>query len=95
MKEVTMALVERHSPSRRRFCLCCIGSATFAATGGWLSPAHRNMLIAIRETVALLKKQGRSLADTIAAKPTAAYDAKWGGFLIDPAFFTHLVYEGV
>ena len=55
----------------------------------------RDMLVAIRENVALLKKQGRSLADTIAAKPTATYDAKWGTFLIDPAFFTHLVYEGV
>jgi len=55
----------------------------------------RDMLVAIRENVALLKKQGRSLADTIAAKPTAAYDGKWGGFLIDPVFFTQLVYEGV
>ena len=24
--------------SRRRFCLCCIASTGFAATGGWLSP---------------------------------------------------------
>jgi glyoxylase-like metal-dependent hydrolase (beta-lactamase superfamily II) len=56
---------------------------------------YRDMLVAIRENVASLKKQGRSLADTIAAKPTAAYDAKWGGFLIDPSFFTQLVYEGV
>jgi len=56
---------------------------------------YRNMLVAIRENVALLKKQGRSLADTIAAKPTAAYDSKWGRFLIDPPFFTQLVYEGV
>jgi len=55
----------------------------------------RDMLVTIRENVASLKKQGRSLADTITAKPTAAYDAKWGGFLIDPAFFTHLVYDGV
>src|SRR5215510_10696771 len=55
----------------------------------------RDMLVTIRENVASLKKQGRSLADTIAAKPSAAYDAKWGGFLIDPAFFTRLVYEGV
>jgi len=29
-----------------------------------------------------LKKQGKSLAETIAAKPTAAYDAKWGQFLM-------------
>jgi glyoxylase-like metal-dependent hydrolase (beta-lactamase superfamily II) len=56
---------------------------------------YRDMLVAIRENVAILKKQGRSLADTIAAKPTAAYDPKWGQFVIDPVFFTRLVYEGV
>src|SRR5262249_1820187 len=26
--------------SRRGFCLCCLGPATFAATGDWLSPAQ-------------------------------------------------------
>ena len=33
--------------------------------------------------------------ETVAAKPTAAFDAKWGNFVIDPGFFTRLVYEGV
>jgi glyoxylase-like metal-dependent hydrolase (beta-lactamase superfamily II) len=55
----------------------------------------RDMLVAIRENVAALKKQGRSQDETVAAKPTAAFDAKWGNFVIDPAFFTRLVYEGV
>jgi glyoxylase-like metal-dependent hydrolase (beta-lactamase superfamily II) len=55
----------------------------------------RDMLVAIRENVAGLKKQGRSLDETIAAKPTATYDAKWGQFLITPAMFTGLVYAGV
>jgi glyoxylase-like metal-dependent hydrolase (beta-lactamase superfamily II) len=55
----------------------------------------RDMLVAIRKNVATLKKQGRSLSETTAAKPTAAYDAKWGRFLITPAFFTALVYAGV
>ena len=26
--------------SRRSFCLCCVGGATFAATGAWLTPAQ-------------------------------------------------------
>ncbi len=56
---------------------------------------YRDMLVAIRENVASLKKQGKSLEDVVAAKPTAAYDAKWGGFVISPAFFTKLVYMGV
>ena len=55
----------------------------------------RDMLVTIRGNVAALKKQGRSLAETIAAKPTAAFDAKWGNFLITLAAFTGLVYAGV
>ena len=55
----------------------------------------RDMLVAIRDNVAKLKKQGRSRDETVAAKPTAAFDAKWGQFVIDPGFFTRLVYEGV
>jgi len=55
----------------------------------------RDMLTTIRANVAALKKQGKSLDETITAKPTAAYDAKWGQFLITPAFFTTLVYSGV
>ncbi|TSD86294.1 MBL fold metallo-hydrolase [Mycobacterium sp. KBS0706] len=57
--------------------------------------AYRDMLVAIRENVAAMKRQGRPLEDIVAAKPTAAYDAKWGQFVIGPDFFTRLVYEGV
>jgi glyoxylase-like metal-dependent hydrolase (beta-lactamase superfamily II) len=55
----------------------------------------RDMLVYIRASVASLKNQGKSLEETIAAKPTAAYDAKYGQFLITPAFFTTLVHSGV
>ena len=55
----------------------------------------RDMLVAIRERVADLKKQGKSLEEAVAAKPTADFDAKWGGFVIDGNFFTKLVYYGV
>jgi glyoxylase-like metal-dependent hydrolase (beta-lactamase superfamily II) len=56
---------------------------------------YYNMLVAILENVARLKRQGRSVAEAIAARPTAAYDAKWGQFLMTPAIFTQLVYSGV
>jgi glyoxylase-like metal-dependent hydrolase (beta-lactamase superfamily II) len=56
---------------------------------------YSDMLTAIRENIADLKKQGRSLEDIIAAKPTSRFDAKWGQFVIGPAFFTKLVFEGV
>jgi len=56
----------------------------------------RDMLRAIREKVSAFKKQGLSLAEVTAAKPTAAYDAgKWGRFFIDGSTFTSLVYAGV
>jgi len=31
----------------------------------------------------------------VAAKPTAAYDAKWGTGFVNGEFFTKLVYKGV
>lgn len=55
----------------------------------------RDMLLSIRDNVSKLKKQGRSLAETIAAKPTADYDEKWGDWVIDGSNFTSLVYAGV
>ncbi len=55
----------------------------------------RDMLVGTRENVAGLKKQGRSMEETVAAKPTAAFDAVYGNFVIDPGFFTRLVYQGV
>ena len=55
----------------------------------------RDMLVAIRDNVAKLKKEGKTRDETVAAKPTAAFDATWGQFDIDPGFFTRLVYHGV
>ena len=47
--------------------------------------AFRDMLVGVRDNVAKLKQQGRSLDETIAAKPTAPFDAKWGQSVITPA----------
>ena len=54
-----------------------------------------DMLVTIRERVAALKKQGKSRDEVVAEKPTADYDAKWGGFVINGDFFAKLVYAGV
>ena len=48
-----------------------------------------------REKVASLKKQGRSLADVVAAKPGTRYDAEWGKSFMSPSAFVGLVYQGV
>ena len=55
----------------------------------------RDMLIDIRDKVAVLKSEGKSLDEVIAEKPTIAYDTKWGSFFIDGKTFTALVYAGV
>ena len=55
----------------------------------------RDVLVEIRERVAALKKQGRSLADVIAAKPGARFDAEWGNLFMTPSAFVSLVYQGV
>ena len=55
----------------------------------------RDMLVAVRANVSRLKREGKTLAETVGAKPTAAYDGKYGQFLIGPAFFIQLVYMGV
>jgi len=56
---------------------------------------YRDMLVNMRDKVADIKKRGISLDEVLSAKPSAAYDAKWGRFLIDGSFFTRLVYAGV
>jgi hypothetical protein len=53
------------------------------------------MLTAIRDRVAALKARGLTAAEVVAAKPTADFDAAWGGWLIGPDFFARLVYKGV
>jgi hypothetical protein len=37
----------------------------------------------VRDNVGRLKKQGRSRDETVAAKPTSAFDAKLGNFVMD------------
>lgn len=55
----------------------------------------RDMLTTVRQRVAELKGQGKSLSDVIAAKPTRDFDHKFGHFLMAPADFTGLVFAGV
>lgn len=56
---------------------------------------YRDVLVTIRDRVAALKKQGKSVDDVVATKPAAAYEAKWGGSFINGDFFTKLVYKGI
>jgi glyoxylase-like metal-dependent hydrolase (beta-lactamase superfamily II) len=56
---------------------------------------YRDLLVETREKVAALKKQGKSLDDVVAAKPTAATDATWGNGFRSPKDFIGDVFQGV
>jgi glyoxylase-like metal-dependent hydrolase (beta-lactamase superfamily II) len=55
----------------------------------------RDVLVEAREKVAKLKKQGRTLEEVVAAKPTARYDADWGKSFQTAKSFLGWVYQGV
>jgi glyoxylase-like metal-dependent hydrolase (beta-lactamase superfamily II) len=57
--------------------------------------AFRDMLVTIRGNVARMKSEGKSRDEIVALKPTADFDGKWGGFVLDGAFFTRIVYDGL
>lgn len=55
--------------------------------------AYRNMLVTVRDRVAALVRDGKSLEDVVAAKPTAEFDARWGSpehLLFLPAIYAEL-----
>ena len=56
---------------------------------------YRDLLVGTREKVAALKKQGKSLEEIVAAKLTAATDAKWGNGFRSPKDFIGDVFQGV
>jgi hypothetical protein len=59
-----------------------------------LTRYHR-MLVTCRDRIRALKQKGLSLSEVVADRPTADYDAEFGGFLIKPDAFVGLVYAGV
>jgi glyoxylase-like metal-dependent hydrolase (beta-lactamase superfamily II) len=56
---------------------------------------YRDLLVGTRDKVAALKKQGKSLDEIVAAKPTAATDAHWGNGFRSPKDFIGDVFQGV
>ncbi|HRC86077.1 MAG TPA: MBL fold metallo-hydrolase [Thermoanaerobaculia bacterium] len=57
--------------------------------------AYRAMLAAVRDNVAKLVAAGKSEADVLAAKPTAAFDETWGKGFLKPEVFTQIVFASV
>ena len=56
---------------------------------------YRDVLVDARDKVATLKQQGKTLADVVAAKPTAQHDSTFGAGFMKPEVFLGFVYQGV
>jgi cyclase len=52
---------------------------------------YRDMMAEVRVRIGKLKQQDRTLEESVAAKPTADLDPKWGKGNIAPDFFVTLV----
>jgi cyclase len=53
---------------------------------------YLSMLTAIRDNVSRLMKEGKTMEEVVAAKPTQAFDEKWGNGFLSPDRFAGLVY---
>ena len=54
--------------------------------------AYRDMLVAVRDRIRGMIRDGMSLALVQAAKPTVLFDATWGSGSISPEKFVEIVY---
>ena len=57
--------------------------------------AYRDMLAKVAARVRAQLKAGKSLAQVIEAKPSAEFDAVWGGGFLNPQRFTEMIYKGM
>ena len=56
---------------------------------------YRDMLAAVRESVAGAIAAGRTVEDVVASKPTARFDAVWGKGFMKPDDFVRIVYQAL
>ncbi|MDA0821342.1 MAG: MBL fold metallo-hydrolase [Proteobacteria bacterium] len=57
--------------------------------------AYRDMLVAVHRAIADLIVAGSSAEQVVLAKPTAAFDEKWGGGFLKPDTFVNIVYDSI
>ncbi len=57
--------------------------------------AFRTMLAGVRDKVLPMVEAGKTLDEVIAARPTAAFDSKWGQSLFRGRHFAELAYNGL
>lgn len=57
--------------------------------------AYRDMLATVRATIQTMIDAGKTETEIIAAQPTAAFDAEWGGGLLAPDLWVKVVYSSM
>ena len=57
--------------------------------------SFEQMLVEIRESVAMRKQSGASSEEVLSSKPTKPFDEEWGDGFVSPDLFTWLIYRGV
>ena len=57
--------------------------------------AYREVLQAVRDRVRSLVDAGKTRQEVIAAKPSAEFDADWGGGFMEPDVWIGIVYDGM
>ena len=55
--------------------------------------SYRDMMVTVRDRVQKLKTSGRTIEETVAAKPTADLDGTWGKGFMQPDVFVRIVYS--
>lgn len=56
---------------------------------------YREMLVTVGDRIRALMKEGKSRDEIIAAKPTADFDAEWGGGGFPPDLWVGIVHDGM
>jgi glyoxylase-like metal-dependent hydrolase (beta-lactamase superfamily II) len=56
---------------------------------------YREMLAGVRDGVKKGIAEGKTVDEIVASRPTAAFDAKWGGGFMTPENFVRIVYAGM
>ena len=54
-----------------------------------------DMLVTVRSSIQTLIDQGKTEDEVFAAKPTAEFDAEWGGGFMNPENFTRFAYQSL
>lgn len=57
--------------------------------------AYRDMLASVSEKIKTMIKDGKTLEQVLAAKPTAEYDAVWGNGFLKPQKWVEMLYENL